>query len=125
MSILFVEAQKVRKQNQALRKTDIAEWTSRPLNQTQEALTLRKIAFFYVAPVASFIYIRASGDGGATWGQERPVTINVAETQARATIGFNVSGDDLRVQYRFPQQEEITVISMTPRLVKRSEINLS
>jgi hypothetical protein len=122
--ILWVEGQQVRRQNPDLRRSVTGEWESRPLNDIQFVMTLRKLDFYYTSDAASFINIRASGDGGATWTQERPVTVVVTDTLKRATIGFNVSGDDLRIQFRFPQDDKIIIASMTPRLVRRSEINV-
>lgn len=103
------------------------EWVSQSLNREDKlhlySLTLLQLG--YAANANTTISVSASGDGGVTWAETQSVSIieTVGSQIKVATIGFNVTGQDIRVRIRFTTAVLVTVLRMRPRLIKRGAVN--
>lgn len=100
-------------------------WTSPTLNRKDPSreCTLRRIIVFYDAQSSTTITVRASGDGGDNWNESKTVSLASGDGLRKAT-GFNTTGIDLRVQFRFDQDIVVGISGFTYKYVLRSDLVL-
>jgi hypothetical protein len=100
-------------------------WESPPLNNMQdfrELSTLTLIELSYSSTEATTIIVEAKADNGE-WTMPlsgTPVTIaNTAGTLKTVSVGFNITGFDVRFRIRFNQASRPNIHAYEPRLVVR------
>lgn len=101
-----------------------SEWQSGTLNQLQEGhiFQLTLLELWYAAN-ATTISVSASGDGGATFDTPQAVTLLATPLEiARAVVGFDVSGRDLRFRLQFDTNILANIYGYRPHLVNRGDL---
>ena len=102
-------------------------WTTGTLNRKNSAAqyTITRMVFRYEAAGVDIVEVEASGNGGLTWVPcfgRGFTTVDSNGQIRRAHVGFNVTGYDLRVRVKLPEDTLVRILRGRPELIERGEV---
>lgn len=102
-------------------------WTTGTLNRKNSAAqyTITRMVFRYEAAGVDIVEVEASGNGGLTWVpclSRGFSTVDSLGQIRRAHVAFNVTGYDLRVRVKLPEDTLVRILRGRPEIIERGEL---
>lgn len=129
--VLFADrVNQVQKMDESIKTADgttfEGKWVSPALTRGNplKLWTLLEVQIWYIAEVDTTILVEGSPNGGDTWTISREVSLVGGSDELRTKhIYINVTGDDLRVRFRFNNDPLVKILGWSPnKLVQRGDV---